>query len=279
MRNKEFLVLSDIHNEWTHLNQMLDIAQSVDGVIFLGDLIQLGHSAAQSIDNLLQMHEAARWLAAVPGNGANQEILTCLTDLGDSVHGTSKKYEEMGFFGVGGVTDTIEVVLGLRSYFSQDRRPAIELEAKALETLNIFGVSIQNGFFEVEPWPNEKVRELEKYRCPFEHTESEVFDILIRAHESIKDLSYRVLLSHIPPYEEGLNPILPEGVSTGSKAITRFIQAYRPSFALSGHYHRNYRFAIDEVPCAVVPAVKDGYYSMLHFEQAGERFLLSVRRF
>jgi Icc-related predicted phosphoesterase len=275
----EFFVLADIHNEWTYLDRILDLARSTDGVIFLGDLMQQGYPDSDSIANFLQIYEAANWLAAVPGNGANQETLALLDEIGVNVHGTAKIYKEIGFFGVGGVTDAVEVVLSLREYFSKNRHAAIELDAKALETLSVFGVSIKDGFFEVADWPAEKVKELEKYRSPFEHTENEVFEILVRAHESIRSLPFRVLLSHIPPYEEGLNPLLPEGVSTGSRAMAKFIRDYCPTLVLSAHYHREYRFTISSVPCAIIPAVKDGYYSVLQFEPISEKFLLDFRRF
>jgi Icc-related predicted phosphoesterase len=279
MRSKEFLVLADVHNEWSHLDRILEFAQSTDGVIFLGDLIQLGESDTNSLENFLQIYDAARWLVSIPGNGANPKILDFLNEIGVNLHGAAAIYDEIGFFGVGGVTDAVEVVLSLRNFFSKNRPAAIELDAKALETLRVFGVSIKNGFFEVADWPAEKVKEMEKYRSPFEHTENEVYEVLVKAHESIRNLPFRVLLSHIPPYEEGLNPVLPEGVSTGSKAIAQFIHEYSPTLVLSGHYHRNYRFYIDTIPCAVMPAVKDGYYSLLYVRPLSAKYQLDVRRF
>jgi Icc-related predicted phosphoesterase len=279
MRNKEFLVLADIHNDWAHLDRILELAQSTDGVVFLGDLIQQGEPNSDSLDNFLQIYEAAKWLVCVPGNGANPEILAFLNEIGVNIHGAAKIHDEIGFFGVGGVTDAVEVVLSLRNFFSKNRLAAIELDAKALETLNVFGVFVKDGFFEVADWPAEKVKEMEKYRSPFEHSENEVYETLVRAHESIRNLPFRVLLSHIPPYEEGLNPLLPEGVSTGSKAITQFIHEYSPTLVLSGHYHRNYRFSIESTPCAIMPAVKDGYYSLLHVKPLSAKFQLDVRRF
>lgn len=275
----EFVVLADIHNEWTRLSTILRIAQQVDGVIFLGDLIQQGAPDSRSLDNFLQIFHTAKWLAAVPGNGATPDIIALLDKLHTNVHGASKTYQDLGFFGVGGVTDTVEVVLGLREYFARTPRAAIELDSKALETLNVFGVFIKDGFFEVEKWSSRQVRELEKYHSPFEHTEQEVYEILVRAHESIADFPFRILLSHIPPYQEGLNPILPEGVSTGSRAITQFIGEYHPTFVISAHYHRNYQFSIESVPCTIIPAVKDGYYSLFHCEPNAKRFWIDVRRF
>lgn len=275
----EFLVLTDIHDDWAHLGKILDLAGESSGVIFLGDLMQYGKVAPRSLDNFLRIHDATEWMAAVPGNGALPEVVQFMSDIGVNVHGTSKRFEEIGFFGVGGVTDAVEVVHALRQYLKENRRPAISLHAKSIETLNAFGVFIRDGFFEVEDWPPEKLQQMEKYRSPFEHTESELFNILLCGHEPIRDLPVRVLLSHVPPYEEGMNPNLPEGVSTGSRAMTRFIHEYRPSLVLSGHYHRDHRFTVGSVPCAVLPAVKDGYYSLLRFDQNCGQFKLEVRMF
>jgi len=275
----ELLVLSDIHDNWSHLNTILDIIREVDGVIFLGDLMQFRDVVPESLNHFKKIFDTSKWMAAVPGNGAVPGVVHLLDSFGINVHGASKTLGEIGFFGVGGVTDPVGVILNLRDFFRAERHPAIELDPKSIETLNVFGVFIRNGFFEVEDWSPEKINEIEKYRSPFEHTEEEVFEILLRGHEPIHNSPVRVLLSHVPPYETGFNPILPEGVSTGSKAITRFILEFQPNLVLSGHYHRDYQFKIGSVPCAIVPAVKDGYYSILHFESSNRQFKIEVRRF
>jgi Icc-related predicted phosphoesterase len=275
----EFLVLSDIHENWTHLEEMLHMAREASGVIFLGDLMQFRDVSRISLENFRKIFDASKWMVAVPGNGAVPEVVDFLNDLGINIHGVSKQIEEIGFFGVGGVTDPVEVILNLREFFRNTQHAAIELDSKSIETLNVFGVFIRNGFFEVEEWSPEKVSELGKYRSPFEHTEDEVFDILLRGHEPVRNLPVRVLISHVPPYEDGLNPLLPEGVSTGSKAITRFIHEFHPSIVLSGHFHRDYRFEIEFVPCVILPAVKDGYYSLLTFENDTQKFSVTTRMF
>ncbi|MFW9961843.1 MAG: metallophosphoesterase [Candidatus Thorarchaeota archaeon] len=276
----KLLVLSDIHDNWLHLDSILDIAREASGVIFLGDLVQYGGDVSpESLDNFKQICDVSNRMMAVPGNGAEEEVVHLMDALGINVHGASRQIEEIGFFGVGGVTDPVGVVLNLREFFRTERPAAIELDSKSIETLNVFGVSIRNGFFEVEDWPPERINEMEKFRSPFEHTEDEVFEILLRGHETISSSRFRVLLSHVPPYETGLNPVLPEGVSTGSKAITKFILEFHPSLVLSGHYHIEHQFTIGSIPCAVVPAVKDGYYSILDFESKKEKFRIEARRF
>ena len=278
----KFLVLADIHDDWLHLDTILGIAREVSGVIFLGDLVQ--HSASddvspESLDKFKQIYDVSKWMVAVPGNGAEHDIVHLMDTLGINVHGASKQIEEIGFFGVGGVTDPVGVVLNLRGFFRTERPAAIDLDSKSIETLNVFGVSIRNGFFEVEDWPPERISEMEKFRSPFEHTEDEIFEILLRGHDTIRSCRFSVLLSHVPPYETGLNPVLPEGVSTGSKAISKFILEFRPNLVLSGHYHREYQFTIGSVPCTIVPAVKDGYYSILDIDSKNEKFSIDARRF
>jgi Icc-related predicted phosphoesterase len=275
----EFLVLSDIHDNWLHLDKILDTARGVSGVIFLGDLMQFRDVSPESRDNFKEIFDASKWMVAVPGNGAVSGTVHFMDSLGINVHGASKQIGEIGFFGVGGVTDPVGVVLNLREFFKTEHPAAIELNPKSMETLSVFGVFVRNGFFEVEDWPPEKIDEMEKYRSPFEHTEDEVFEILLRGHENISDLPVKVLLSHVPPYEPVFNPILPEGASTGSKAITKFILEFHPNLVLSGHYHRDYQFKIGSVPCAIIPAVKDGFYSILHFESDTRQFRIEARNF
>jgi Icc-related predicted phosphoesterase len=279
MNIMEFLVLTDIHDNWSHLDEILDMAHKVSGVIFLGDLMQTRNLTSESHDNLKKIYDASKWMVAVPGNGAVPDVIDFLNELGINVHGTSKQINEIGFFGVGGVTDPIGVVLNLRDFFRSKRYTAIELDSKSIETLNVFGIFVRNGFFEVEEWAPQQVEEIERYRSPFEHKEAEVFETLLRGHKKIINLPIRVLLSHVPPYELGLNPILPEGVSTGSKAITQFIHEFHPSLVLSGHYHRDYQFTIGSVPCVIVPAVKDRFYSILHFDDDIQQFKITTRMF
>ncbi|MCK4568613.1 MAG: metallophosphoesterase, partial [Candidatus Thorarchaeota archaeon] len=40
----KLLVLTDIHNCWTHLEEMISFADELDGVVFLGDLIIHGQA-------------------------------------------------------------------------------------------------------------------------------------------------------------------------------------------------------------------------------------------
>ncbi len=275
----KFLVISDIHDNWKHLREMQQLAKSLDGVIFLGDLSLHKRISPYAFENLFRIHEAANWMIALPGNSAYPEEFEYLDTLGINLHGASTHFDAIGFFGIGGGSDPVELILDLRRYFIEESPTPIELNPKSIETLNVFGIDIRNGRFEVEPWTVEQVQNLEKYRGPFDHCENEIFNIFSAGYRGIAQLPDHILLSHIPPYEPGLNALLPEGVSTGSKAISRFIQTHKVSCALSGHYHLHYEFKIDIVPCFIFPAVVDGFYSILSIDTINDTIDMSVNEF
>lgn len=275
----KFLVLSDIHDKWTYLDEMIRLAQSLDGVIFLGDLMSFRKIVPLSMENFTLLYDAANWMVAVPGNGPLPEVVNFLTSLGVNIHGDSVVFDDIGFFGVGGVSDPIELILGLREYFIRDCPKPIELNEKSIETLNIFGIYIRDGKFEVEEWDAKHIRDIEKYHSPFEHSEHEIYDFLAKGYKGITHQPLRILISHIPPYEPGLNSILPEGVSTGSKSIAHFIRTFIPSYSLSGHYHIHYEFDIDRVPCAILPAVVDDCYSIFSIDTTSKTMQIKVNKF
>ncbi len=258
---------------------MQQLAATHDGVIFLGDLSLHMKISPDAFENLTRIHEAANWMIAVPGNSAFPEILEFLDSLKINLHGSSTQFDGIGFFGIGGGSDPVELVIDIRRYFIEESPQPIELNQKSIETLNIFGIHIQNGQFEVDPWTEEQVKDLEKYRGPFDHCENDIYDILSAGYPGIAGLANKILLSHIPPYEPGLNALLPEGVSTGSKSIRRFIQTHHVSYCLSGHYHRYYEFMIDVVQCSNLPAVLDDYYSIFSIDTVTGEMHIEVNKF
>lgn len=275
----KFFVISDIHDNWKHLREMQQLAKSLDGVIFLGDLSLHKGISSDAFEYLSRIHEAANWMIAVPGNSAFPETLEFLDSLGMNLHGSSTLFDEIGFFGIGGGSDPVELVLDLRRYFIENSPQPIPLDQNSIETLNVFGIDIRNGRFEVKPWTVEQVQDLEKYRGPFDHCEDDIYDILSSGYRGIARLPNRILISHIPPYEPGLNALLPEGVSTGSKSIRRFILTHEISYSLSGHYHRHHEFMIDKVPCANLPAVLDDYYSIFSIDLSANEKYVEVKKF
>jgi len=278
----DLLVLTDIHDNWTYLEEMITLASELDGVIFLGDLLVHGTLEKHNpiaFRNFSRIHDAARFTVGVPGNSATPDIIQFLNANNFNIHGKSRVLDNVGFFGVGGTPDSVTLILELRDFFQKEILPAIKLHDKALETLSAFGVTIKDDVFVVEDWTETQVRELNQYRGPFDHTEEEIFSILTQGLQSLPECSIRVLLSHIPPYEPVLNPRFPEGVSTGSKGITKFVKEFRPSIVLSGHYHIYHEFDIDEIPCVIFPAATDGFYSILQIDQSSKEFTVKVRTF
>lgn len=278
----DFLVITDIHNSWTHLEKMISLAKEYDGVIFLGDLL-IHDSERNAVSNAFKffskIHDAAKFTVGVPGNGAIPEAVECFEELGISVHGQSRILDDIGFFGVGGTPDPVTLVVELRTFFQSEKRPALKLPEKARETLAVFGVSIKDDVFVVDDWSEMQVDLLKRFRGPFDHTEKEMHDILVQGYQSLSDCPIRVILSHIPPYEPILNPKFPEGVSTGSKGITKFIHEYQPTIVLSGHYHISHEFKIGHVPCVIFPAVTDGFYSILSIKQHTEEYKVTIKTF
>ena len=275
-------MLTDIHNKWFHLEDMISLACELDGVVFLGDLRVQGSSSetdSASIEKFSRINEAAKFIVGVPGNGSTLEVIRYMNEIECNVHGKSRIINDIGFFGVGGGSDTVNLILELRDFFKNEIRPAIDLHDKALETLSVFGVTIKDDVFVVEEWSEEQVNELERFRGPFDHTEEEIRDILIQGLQGLAGCPIRILLSHVPPYEPIMNPKFPDGVSTGSRGITAFIKEYKPSIVLSGHYHISHEFKINSVPCFVFPAVTDELYSILTINQNTKKFNIKINTF
>ncbi|MGY5881820.1 MAG: metallophosphoesterase [Candidatus Thorarchaeota archaeon] len=278
----DLLVLTDIHNNWAHLEELVSLADELDGVVFLGDLRIHGSSGITDsvlIRKFSRIHEASKFTIGVPGNSVTPELIQYMDDNEFNVHGKSRIINDIGFFGVGGVADPVNLILELRAFFKEKIRSAIKIRDDALETLAVFGVTIRDDIFVVEDWSEKQIKELERFRGPFDHTEEEIQDILFQGFQTLSDCSVRILLSHIPPYEPLLNPKFPEGVSTGSKGITQFIKEYRPSAVLSGHYHISHEFEIANVPCFTFPAVIDGFYSILTIDQHTRDFKVKAKIF
>ena len=58
-----------------------------------------------AMKNFTKIHEAAKYIVGVPGNGAIPEVIEYFDNLGISVQGQSRVLDDIGFFGVGGTPD------------------------------------------------------------------------------------------------------------------------------------------------------------------------------
>jgi Icc-related predicted phosphoesterase len=259
----EFLVMTDIHDTWVHINKMLRLTRELDGVLFLGDLMTFRKFNQVSIDNLIRIKDASNWTVVIPGNGPLPRVREVLDDLGINLHGKGRIIEDIGFFGVGGVQDTVKTVSEIRDFYKNEDTSDIIPDEKALETLNAFGIFYKNGLFEVEDWSASDFTALDIYTSPFEHSEERIHEILSNAFAQIEGASTKILLSHVPPHEPGVVSEFSIGVSTGSKGITKFIRENHLALSLSGHYHKYHEFRIENTECVVVPAVMNGFYAML----------------
>ncbi|MFW9813745.1 MAG: metallophosphoesterase [Candidatus Thorarchaeota archaeon] len=275
----EFLVLSDIHDSWTHLNKMLRLAQEKDGVIFLGDLMAFRKITQESFTNFTKIKDASDWLIGVPGNGPLLKVREYFDELGINLHCKGRTIDDIGFFGVGGVQETITSIAELREFFKNEDTSEIKPDDRAMDALNTFGILHENGKFVVEEWSYRKLSEMEVYASPFEHSENRIYEILSTALKEIKGASIQVMVSHVPPFEPGVIKAFSIGVSTGSKAMSRFIKDTHPTLSISAHYHRHYEFMVSTTKCVVFPAVKNGFYGFLSINHDKNQIETSVHAF
>ena len=275
----EFLVLSDIHDTWTHLRKMLRLAAEMDGVIFLGDLMTFRKFTKDSKENLTRIREASRWMVGLPGNGALPSVRELLNELGINLHSRGRIIDGVGFFGIGGVQETIGTIIEIREFFRNEDTTGITPDEQALETLNIFGIHRENDTFVVSDWSESDIAALEVYTSPFEHTEARISEMISSAYTQVEKASVQILLSHTPPYEPGVITTLPLGVSTGSKAIAAFLEKNPIAVALSGHNHIHHEFLIGSTKCVIIPAVTDGFYGILSVEPSTENISTKIYNF
>lgn len=259
----DVLVLADIHDMWGYLNKMLHLAKSMDGVIFLGDLMEFRKFTRESIDDMTRLKEASNWMVGVPGNGTLPKVRDFFDDLDINLHARGKIVEDLGFFGVGGVQETVKTIVGIRDFYRTNDTSSLSPNKRALETLSEFGIIYQNGQFVVEDLSDADIAAFDRYSSPFENSEEAIYKILSTGFQQIRDARSKILISHVPPYESGLVPALGIGVSTGSTSITKFIESNPLSLALSGHYHMHHEFTIGAATCVVIPAVANGFYGVL----------------
>ena len=133
--------------------------------------------------------------------------------------------------------------------------------------------------FAVEDWSESDYSALEMYTSPFEHSEQRIYEILTTAFAQIEEVSVKIVLSHVPPHESGIVSAFPIGVSTGSRAITKFIKEKKPALSLSGHYHLYHEFSVGLTRCVVVPAVMNGFYGVLSVDKSTMELGTEIHKF
>jgi Icc-related predicted phosphoesterase len=275
----EFLVLADIHDTWVNMSKMLRLAGEMYGVIFLGDLMTFRKFTQTSIDNLTRLKEASSWMVGIPGNGPLPRVREFFDDIGINLHSKGRSIENIGFFGVGGIQETVTTISEIREFYRTEDTSSITPDDRAMDTLNSFGILYQNGKFVVEDWSENDLSALDVYISPFEHSEERIHEILSTAFAQIEDVPTKILLSHVPPHESGIVSAFPIGVSTGSKAITNFIAENPVALSLSGHYHKYHAFQIGPTNCIAVPAVMNGFYGVLSIDSSTMELSTEIHKF
>lgn len=94
------IAFGDIHMELGRFREIPGLAQA-DLVIITGDFTNYGgkKETKKILDEVLRVNEK---ILALPGNLDDSEVGDYLAKLGKSLHGTGRKYKEIGIFGVGG---------------------------------------------------------------------------------------------------------------------------------------------------------------------------------
>lgn len=101
----KILAIGDIHGEKKYFDAAADLIGSVDLVALCGDLAKGGDwKSAEDVLSCIERHTDR--IVGVHGNWDGSEVCTILERRGYSIHGRGKIIDGVGFFGVGGSTQT-----------------------------------------------------------------------------------------------------------------------------------------------------------------------------
>lgn len=96
------LVVTDFHNRYERVPEILKKAGKVDGTLLAGDLTEFGPT--ENAKKLLGM--LPRPIIAVPGNCDQMDMVQLLRAEGVSLHEHKKKLDNVTFIGIGGSNPT-----------------------------------------------------------------------------------------------------------------------------------------------------------------------------
>lgn len=101
----KIFAISDIHGETKHFDAAAGLMRAADMVVISGDIAKSG--SLQSAKETLSMVEGITdAIMAVHGNWDRPEVLEYLDERGYNVHGRGIVRDGVGFFGVGGSSQT-----------------------------------------------------------------------------------------------------------------------------------------------------------------------------
>ncbi len=101
----KILAIGDIHGEKKYFDAAADLIGSVDLVVLCGDLAK-GGDWKSAEDVLSCVERQTTRIVGVHGNWDREEVRTLLERRGYSLHGRGRVIDGIGFFGVGGSTQT-----------------------------------------------------------------------------------------------------------------------------------------------------------------------------
>lgn len=101
----KIFAISDIHGEKKYFEAAAPLIKAADVVVISGDISRTGDRT--STENILQCVEQYHSrIVGVHGNWDRNEVLDLMIERGFSVHGKGKIISGIGFFGVGGSSET-----------------------------------------------------------------------------------------------------------------------------------------------------------------------------
>jgi len=101
----KIFAISDIHGEIKHFDTATELIKSADLVVLCGDLTRSrSRTEAEKVVSCIERHTTN--IIAVHGNWDRDEVRTFLEGRGYSVHGRGRTIGGIGFFGVGGSSQT-----------------------------------------------------------------------------------------------------------------------------------------------------------------------------
>ncbi|MDI6798448.1 MAG: metallophosphoesterase [Candidatus Aenigmarchaeota archaeon] len=74
------------------------------------------------------------------------------------------------------------------------------------------------------------------FNTPFEPSETEVENGLLKGYEEVKNCKTKVQVTHIPPRNTKLDIVF-TGAHVGSEVVRKFIEKYQPNVAVCAHIH------------------------------------------
>lgn len=101
----KLFVIADIHGEKKYFKAAAERIALADLVVLCGDLAKSG-TRASAEEVLAELERYSRKIVAVHGNWDRDEVRSMLEAKGYSLHGRGKIIDGVGFFGVGGSSQT-----------------------------------------------------------------------------------------------------------------------------------------------------------------------------